>query len=89
MLMIIDGYLLQDALVCVPQGTLMSTNNERTATRTERVGADILGRLQLGLRDIPHTQAHAKHQKYYYTYPINTNQPDGRTSTSTCHEEQH
>ena len=76
--MIIDGYLLQDALVCVPQGTLMSTNNERTTTGTEGVGADILGRLQLSLRDIQHTQAHAKHQQYYYTYPINTKQYGGR-----------
>ena len=77
-MMVIDGYLLQDALVCVPQGALLSTNNERTTTGTEGVGADILGRLQLNLKDIQHTQAHAKHQTILLYIPYK-HQPTRRT----------
>ena len=76
MMLFVDGYLLQDALVLVCTPGCPHVNEQRKDDNGNRkgLGPTYWERPQLSLRDIPNTQAIAKQTKnyYYYTYPINT-----------------
>ena len=72
--------------VCMyPRGPSCQRTNERTQREPKGLGPTYWDAYSSASETFHTPRPTQNTNKYYYTYPINTNQPDGRTSTSEYH----